>query len=65
MAEHRAAEQQRSTWYYEREEEEVGEHPIRAKTMPLSSEIDGPSVAMRSMVQKRRAEAATSRDEGD
>ena len=64
MAEHRAAEQ-RSAWYHEREKEEAGEHPIRAKTMPLSSEIDGPSLAMRSMVQRRRAEVATSRDEGD
>ena len=64
MDKYRAA-AQRSAWYCEREEEEVGEPPIRAKTMPLSSEIDGPPVAMRSMVQRRTAEAATSRDEGD
>ena len=58
MAENRAAEQ-RSAWNYEREEEEVGEHPIRAKTMPSSFEIDGPSVAMRIMVHRRRAGPAT------
>ena len=58
MAEHRAAEQ-RSAWYYEREEEEVAEYPIRAKTMPSSFEIDDPSVAMRSMVHRRRAGPAT------
>ena len=48
-----------AAWYNGIEEEEVGEHPIRAKTMPSSFEIDGPSVAMRSMVHRRRAGPAT------